>query len=131
MLEHLSLHPIIIMIGDKGYARGFSQVLEDGSMRFAWATGEGIVFRVAGPDDFVAQLEERFAALRCEIGTPQLVLAFECAARKVEVERNGLHAAVATLFARNNVWGFSCMGEQANAINMNNSFNCLAFSVAP
>ncbi len=130
-LEHLSLHPIIILIGDKGYARGFSELLEDGSMRFACAIDEGMVFRVAQPGDFVAQLEERFAALQREIGTPQLVLAFECAARKVDVERNGLYAAVATLFARNNVWGFSCMGEQANAINMNNSFNCLAFSVVP
>ena len=119
------------MIGDKGYARGFSQVLEDSSMRFACAIDEGMVFRVAQPGDFVGQLEERFAALRREIGAPQLVLAFECAARKVEVERNGMQAAVGRLFARNNVWGFSCMGEQANAINMNNSFNCIAFSVGP
>ena len=130
-VEHLSSHPIILMIGDKGYARGFSQVLEDSSMRFACAIDEGMVFRVAQPGDFVGQLEERFAALRREIGAPQLVLAFECAARKVEVERNGMQAAVGRLFARNNVWGFSCMGEQANAINMNNSFNCIAFSVGP
>jgi len=126
-VEAFSSHPLILMVGDKAYARGFAQVLEDGSLRFACAIDEGMVFRVARPGDFMAQLDERFAALRTEIGQPALVLVFECAARRIEVERAGLGEAARARFAANHVWGFSCMGEQANSIHMNNSFNCLAF----
>jgi hypothetical protein len=45
------------------------------------------------------------------------------------VEQYGLDEQVSQLFTEFNVWGFSCMGEQSNSLNMNNSFNCLAFAL--
>lgn len=127
-LRELSARPVILLIGDQGYARGFSQVLEDGSMRFACAIDEGMVFRIAQPGDLVGQLAARLDGLRAELGPLGLVLAFECAARRMEVERAGLAPVVGAQFAAANVWGMSCMGEQANALHMNNSFTCIAFA---
>ena len=127
-VDQLSVRPLILMIGDKGYARGITQICDDGSLRFACAIDEGLVFRVAEPGDFVRDLEQRFAAMRAELGPPALTLAFECAARRLVALREGLQPQVAELFGANRVWGFSCMGEQSNAVNMNNSFNCIAFS---
>ena len=57
------------------------------------------------------------------------MLGLECAARRQMVEQQGLVNDVAALFDAFNVWGFSCMGEQANSLNMNNSFNCIAFAL--
>jgi hypothetical protein len=130
-VEQLSARPLMLLVGDKAHARGFAQVLDDGSMRFACAIDEGMVFRVAEPGDMVGELDAHFGRLRAELGAPELVLAFECAARRTEAERGALQPAVRALFAANHVWGFSCMGEQSNAIHMNNSFNSIAFARGP
>jgi hypothetical protein len=127
--EQLSARPLMLLVGNKAYARGFSQVLDDGSMRFACAIDEGMVFRVAEHGDMVGELDAHFRRTFDAIGgAPALTLAFECAARRLEAERAGLQSPLRTLFGHNRVWGFSCMGEQANSIHMNNSFNSIAFA---
>lgn len=126
-VEHFLLPPLIIMIGDKAYARGISQVLDDGTMQFACAIDEGMVFHVAKPGGYISELEANFSALNRELGKPVLTLSFECAGRRMEAERAMLDQEVADLFHKNNVWGFSSMGEQTNGVHMNSSFNCIAF----
>lgn len=123
----LATRPAIITVGDRAYPRGFLELLDDGSMRLACAVDEGVVFRVASQADYLQHLEERFARIRQEIGGNLVTLGFECAARRQIVEQQDLGSEIAELFTEVNVWGFSCMGEQANALNMNNSFNGLAF----
>src|SRR5262249_13658444 len=123
--------PLILLVGDKAYARGFAQVLDDGSMRFACAIDEGMVFRVAEPGDIVSELGAHFRHTRVALGVPELTLAFECAARRLEIERGARERELSALFAENRVWGFSCMGEQTNSIHMNNSFNSIAFAAEP
>ena len=127
--ETLAVHPAIITVGDRAYPRGFMQILEDGSMQSACAIDEGVVFRVATQLDYVEQLTEAFRRMRQELGDSLMVLGFECAARRQLVQQYGLEEAVYEQFRICNVWGFSCMGEQSNSLNMNNSFNCLAFRV--
>lgn len=125
--EILAVHPAIITVGDRAYPRGFMQILEDGSLQCACAIDEGVVFRVATQVDYVEHLGRAFRQIRQELGEYLLVLGFECAARRQLVEQYRLQEAVYQQFESCNVWGFSCMGEQANSLNMNNSFNCLAF----
>lgn len=127
--ETLAVHPAIITVGDRAYPRGFMQILEDGSMQCACAIDEGVVFRVATQLDYVEQLRRAFDRIRHELGEELMVLGFECAARRQIVEQYQLRDAVFEQFSACNVWGFSCMGEQSNSLNMNNSFNCLAFRV--
>jgi len=125
--ETLAVHPAIITVGDRAYPRGFMQILGDGSMQCACAIDEGAVFRVATQLDYVEQLTGAFKRMRHELGDQLLVLGFECAARRQLVEQYQLQEPVYDQFRASNVWGFSCMGEQSNSLNMNNSFNCLAF----
>jgi hypothetical protein len=127
--EHLALHPAIITVGGHAYPRGFAELLEDGSMRSACAIDEGVVFRVAAQVDYVDHLANSLRKIREDLGEPLMVLGMECAARRQMVEQQGLSSEVAALFSEFNVWGFSCMGEQSNSLNMNNSFNCLAFAL--
>jgi hypothetical protein len=127
-VDSLSRHPIIITVGGREYVRGFSQILDDGSIRCACAIDEGIVFRVARPTNIVVSLQQLFGTIREDIGPPDLVLAFECAARKLVVQQNALQAPINELLVANKVVGFSSMGEQSNTINMNNTFNCIAFA---
>ncbi len=126
--ETLALHPAIITVGDRAYPRGFLRILDDGSIQSACAIDEGVVFRVATQLDYVEQLTTAFKRMRYDLGEQLTVLGFECAARRQLVEQYQLQAAVFAQFDACNVWGFSCMGEQSNSLNMNNSFNCLAFS---
>jgi hypothetical protein len=125
--EILAVHPAIITVGDRAYPRGFMQILEDGSLQCACAIDEGVVFRVATQVDYVAQLTRAFDRMRHDLGGELMVLGFECAARRQVVNQYQLQDAVFEQFSSCNVWGFSCMGEQSNSLNMNNSFNCLAF----
>jgi hypothetical protein len=125
--EVLALHPAIITVGDRAYPRGFMQILPDGSLQCACAIDEGVVFRVAHQTDYVAHFEKAMRRIRQDLGESLLVLGFECAARRQVVQQHRLEEQVYRLFESFNVWGFSCMGEQANSLNMNNSFNCLGF----
>ena len=127
--EHLALHPAIITVGDRAYPRGFTEILDDGSMRSACAIDEGVVFRVAAQVDYITQMEGALNKIREELGKHLLVLGFECAARRQMVLQQDLQEQVTRLFNEFNIWGFSCMGEQSNSLNMNNSFNCLAFAL--
>jgi hypothetical protein len=127
--EILAMHPAIITVGDRAYPRGFMQILPDGSMQSACAIDEGVVFRVPTQLDYVEQLRQAFRRMHQELGDKLMVLGFECAARKQLVQQYHLEQEVFAQFAACNVWGFSCMGEQSNSLNMNNSFNCLAFRV--
>ena len=127
--EHLAVHPAIITVGDRAYPRGFTEILEDGSLRSACAIDEGVVFRVAAQVDYIKQMESALHQIQQDLGSTMLVLTFECAARKQMVEQYKLQQRVSQLFSEFNIWGFSCMGEQSNSLNMNNSFNCLAFAL--
>jgi hypothetical protein len=125
--ELLANYPAIITVGDRVYPRGFLQILDDGSLRCACAIDEGVVFRVAAQVDYIQQLQTAFERIHHDLGQQIMILGFECAARRQLVEQQGLKEQIQPLFTDANVWGFSCMGEQSNSLNMNNSFNCLAF----
>jgi hypothetical protein len=127
--KHLALHPAIITVGERAYPRGFAELLGDGSMRCACAIDEGVVFRVAAQIDYVDHLASSLQGIREDLGESVLLLGMECAARRQMVEQQEVASEVAALFEDFNVWGFSCMGEQANSLNMNNSFNCIAFAL--
>mgnify|MGYP001826871181 FL=1 len=127
--EILAIYPAIITVGDRAYPRGFLQILDDGSLRCACAIDEGVVFRLPAQVDYLAHMRQTFDRIRQDLGERLAVIGFECAARRQMVEQQGLEAEVSALFSAANVWGFSCMGEQSNSLNMNNSFNCLAFQL--
>lgn len=128
-LEFLSACPAIITVGDRAYPRGFLEILDDGSLRCACAIDEGVVFRVATQVDYLDQLGKSIDRMHRDLGDNIVTLGFECAGRRQQAVQQGIAEQLADPFTDANVWGFSCMGEQANSLNMNNSFNCLSFRI--
>jgi hypothetical protein len=121
-------YPLMIRIGGQYFARGVQRVHPDGSMEFACAMEAGVVAAIAAPGDMLSRLEGLLAEIQRSIGAPQLVIGFDCAARTVVMEQDGLTGAVAELFRRHRVVGFSTLGEQFNTVHVNNSFTALAIA---
>jgi len=100
---------------------------DDGGIRFACAMDEGVVLNIAEPGDMVEMLKDFLADIESQLGTPSLILGFNCAARQFEMDQLGIRPQIAKLMQRYNVLGFSTLGEQYNTIHANNSFTCVAF----
>lgn len=122
--------PLMIKVGGQYFARGMQRIYEDGSIEFACAMEPGLVVTVAQPVDMLERLTGTFDTLSKALGTPELVIGFDCAARTADMERHGLTQSVAGLFEKHRVVGFSTLGEQFNTIHVNNSFTCLGVAAA-
>jgi hypothetical protein len=119
-------YPLMIRIGGHYYPRGMQRIYADGTLEFACALEPGLVVALGRPGDMIASLDEFFKGLRTQIGTPELVIGVDCAARTAYMEREGLTRGIEALLKDNAVTGFSSLGEQFNTMHANNSFTCLA-----
>ena len=121
----------MIRIGGHYYARGMQRIYPDGALEFACALEPGLVVALAKPGDMIASLDGLFATMRRQIGTPELVIGVDCAARTAFMEHQGLTKGIETLLREHAVTGFSSLGEQFNTIHANNSFTCLGVASLP
>ena len=119
--------PVVVLIDGTDYVRSIQKALPDGSLSFYCAIDEGLVLRVARGVDLVANLDHTFAAIREELGEPQLVLACDCILRNLEVSQNGSKPAVESIFLRNRAVGFSTYGEQYGGVHVNQTLTGIAF----
>ncbi|HVN46992.1 MAG TPA: FIST N-terminal domain-containing protein [Steroidobacteraceae bacterium] len=124
--ESFSPFPLMIRIGGEYFARGIQRVFEDGSLEFACAMEPGLVVTLGRPADMRERLSGLFQSMQASLGKPEVVIAFECAARTAYMEQQGLTEAIAAELKAHNVVGFATLGEQFNTIHVNNSFTCLA-----
>jgi hypothetical protein len=129
--EDFAPFPLMIRIGGQYYARGVQRVAGGGALEFACAIERGLVVAIARPGDMVERLAELFATLRARIGTPELVIGLDCAARAAYMERQGLTGRIESLLTAHAVTGFASLGEQYNTIHANNSFTCLGLAAPP
>ena len=117
--------PLMIRIGGHYYPRGMQRIYPDGALEFACALEPGLVVALGKPANMIASLDGLFATMRAQIGAPELVIGFDCAARTAYMEREGLTHGIEALLRPNAVTGFASLGEQFNTIHANNSFTCL------
>jgi hypothetical protein len=117
--------PLMIRIGGHYYPRGMQRIYADGALEFACALEPGLVVTLAKPGDMVASLDDLFATMRAQIGTPELVIGVDCAARTAYMEHEGLTQGIESLMRPHAVTGFASLGEQFNTVHANNSFTCL------
>lgn len=123
--------PVVVMIDGTDYVRSIKTANADGSLTFFCAIEEGVVLRVAHGVELVKNLEQTFAALRTQIGVPQLVIGCDCVLRKMEVTQNALSGQVAEIFRNNNTVGFNSYGEQFNGVHVNQTLTGIAIGTAP
>ncbi|HVO47590.1 MAG TPA: FIST N-terminal domain-containing protein [Steroidobacteraceae bacterium] len=125
-VNQYAAYPLMIRVGGQYFARGVQRVHEDNTIEFACAIEAGVVAAIGQPDDMLGRLEDTFAEFARHVGTPELTIGFDCAARTVCMEQGGLTEAIEKVFASNRVVGFSALGEQFNTVHVNNSFTALA-----
>ena len=118
--------PVVVVIDGTDYVRSIQKVNPDGSLTFYSAIDEGLVLRIARGVGFVDNLEKAFAALRAEVGSPQLVIACDCILRNLEATNNRLKAQVGDIFRANHAVGFSTYGEQFQGIHVNQTLTGVA-----
>jgi hypothetical protein len=117
--------PLMIRIGGHYYPRGMQRIYPDGTLEFACALEPGLVVALGKPGDMIARLDDLLAAMRVQIGAPELIIGVDCAARTAFMEREGLTLGIEALMRPHAVTGFASLGEQFNTIHANNSFTCL------
>ena len=123
--------PLMIRIGGQYYPRGMQRIYPDGTLEFACALEPGLVVAVGKPGNMIARMDDLLAAMRAQIGAPELIIGVDCAARTAYMEREGLTRGIETLMRPHAVTGFASLGEQFNTIHANNSFTCLGVAAAP
>lgn len=125
--ERFAAAPVVVVIDGTDYVRSIQKANPDGSLTFYCAIEEGLVLRVARGVDPVANLQHAFERVRGELGEPQAVLACDCILRNLEFSARGQKEAVAELFRRHNVVGFSTYGEQYHGVHINQTLTGIAF----
>lgn len=122
--------PVVVLIDGTDYVSSIRKANPDGSLTFYCAIEEGVVLRVAHGANLVENLEEAFAAIRAEIGPPELLLGCDCILRNLECTRRGQIGRVGEIFRRNNAVGFSTYGEQYRGVHINQTLTGLAIGAA-
>jgi len=123
-------HPMVVRVGGQNFVRAIQRVNADGSLTFLCGIDEGVVLTVASSIDLLTDLEATFDEIAEEIGTPDLVIAFDCILRGLEMDQRQMRRAAGRLTSRNNVVGFCTYGEQCGAMHVNQTFSGIAIGSA-
>jgi hypothetical protein len=121
-------NPLVVKIGGEYHVRSILQANPDSSLSFAGAIDEGLVLTLARSGDIIGGMRDLFAAIRAEIGQPQLIIGFDCVYRYLELEKKQLTRQAGELMAQHNVVGFCTYGEQFGALHVNQTFTGVAIA---
>ncbi|MBM96656.1 MAG: GfdT protein [Oceanospirillaceae bacterium] len=124
--EVFALNPLTVKLGDQFYPRAIQKVNDDLSLSFYCAIDTGIVLTRSQPERILEGLNELFDGISCRIGTPQLVLGYDCTFRRLEIAHHGLCQQASEILKRHNVIGFNTYGEQFNGMHLNQTFTGVA-----
>lgn len=128
-LMRFARSPVVVMINGREYVRSIQQANPDGSLTFYSAIEEGLVFRVARGVDLFSNLSSSLQQACETIGEPQLLLAFDCVLRKLEMEQSGDKARASELIKRYHAIGFNSYGEQYSGVHVNQTFTGMAIGL--
>ena len=118
-----SLNPLAVKVGGQYYIRSIQKVnLDDLSLTFYCAIDVGIVLTAVEMENIYYSLDNQLEDLTQRLGKSELVLAFDCFLRRIEVEHKELSGQVRSLYAKYNIAGFNSYGEHLNGIHLNQTF---------
>jgi hypothetical protein len=119
--------PVMVRVGGEYHARSIQRMNEDGSLTFYCAIDEGVVLTLARRQDIVENLDTFFARVRGEMGSPGLVIGFDCVLRSLEAEHRQTKHKLGRILSANNVVGFCTYGEHYRAMHVTQTFTALVF----
>jgi hypothetical protein len=120
-------HPIVVRVGGKYHVRSIQKVNPDDSLTLYCAVDEGLVLTLGESIDLLDSLRQLFQQIEQEVGTPELIIGYDCVLRNIDVEQIQLKRYVSDILVRNKVIGFCTYGEQYNAMHVNQTFTGIAF----
>jgi hypothetical protein len=121
--EVFSLHPLAVKVGGQYYIRSIQKVnLDDFSIAFYCAIDVGIVLTAVEVDDIFNSLNNKLVNITQHLGKSELVLAFDCFLRRIEIEQKELGEQAKKLYSKYNIAGFISYGEHINGIHLNQTF---------
>ncbi|MBF9036704.1 GfdT protein [Rhodobacterales bacterium HKCCE2091] len=118
-------HPVVVRLGETHHVRAIQRVLDSGEMVFFSAIDEGIVLRLAAPDDLVDHLGrelDRMTGGR----DPAALWICDCILRRVEAEQKQRVHEMSRLLASRRAVGFSTYGEQIGSMHVNQTMTGVA-----
>jgi hypothetical protein len=87
-----------------------------------------VVLTIAHNVDLVRNLEQVFATITDEIGPPDLVIAFDCILRGLEMDQACTRDQAGRVVDRYQAVGFLTYGEQYDAMHVNHTFTGIAIA---
>jgi hypothetical protein len=128
---HFASSPIVVVVDGVSYVRSIQKANPDGSLTLFCAIEDGVVLRVAKGMDLLTNLERAFTQVRAAVGQPQIVIAFDCVLRRLEISQNGSLDRLGDLLRQNNTIGFSTYGEQFRGVHVNQTLVGIAIGPEP
>lgn len=123
-------HPLVVRLGGAEYVRAIQKANPDGSLSFYCAIDEGLVLTLSEGRDLLSRGEGLFQDIQARIGTPDVVIGFECVLNRLEAERSQIKHHLSRLHDANNVTGFASFGEQWGSMHVNQTFTGIAIGQA-
>ncbi len=123
-------HPLVVQVGGQFFVRSIQRVNADLSLTFLCAIDEGVVLTIGRGGDLIGNLRQSFAMIESEVGRPELLIAFDCILRGLELDQRRLRAEAGRLMDDNNAAGFSTYGEQYEAMHMNQTLSGIAIGAS-
>ena len=124
--RHFSAWPVVVLIDGVSYVRSIQKAADDGSLTFYCAIENGMILRIARSGDLLENLRQKFAEVRAAIGQPQLVLAFDCHLRRIEICAIPQRERIVDLMLNNHCLGFCTYGEQYRGVHINQTLTGVA-----
>jgi len=125
-IETLALNPIAVKLGDQYYVRAVKQCNPDLSLTFYSAIEAGVVLTRMIRSDMRQHLLQTLQEVEQEIGAAQLVLGFDCLARRLETQVLALEEDMSSVLRRFRVIGFNTYGEHYSGMVFNQTFTGVA-----
>lgn len=123
-------NPLLVRVSGHCHVRAIQQAEPDDRLRFYSAIDEGLVLTLARAEDIVEHLDGALSALSAG-GCPDLVLAFDCVLRRLEVEKKQARGRMSGVLRRHGLHGFNTYGEQYGAMHVNQTLTGVAIYPAP
>jgi len=124
--RYFSKNPLIENYYGEWYIREILQANPDMSLKFACAVEENKIYSLGKAGEITQNLNDKFREIERKIGDIQLLLGFDCAFRRLEIEGTKSQDEYNNVLKKYEVIGFNTYGEQYNSMHMNHTFTGVA-----
>ena len=124
--RYFSKNPLIENYYGEWYIREILQANPDMSLKFACAVEENKIYSLGKAGEITQNLNDKFREIERKIGEIQLLLGFDCAFRRLEIEGTKSQDEYNNVLKKYEVIGFNTYGEQYNSMHMNHTFTGVA-----